>query len=74
MSQFSFEDFCLTVPKFSVGKAFSVSLVSGIEKSLDKRGEGGFGVSGFSVEIFLSQSAEIFRRRTLLCCVSEKFR
>ena len=24
--------FCLTVPKFSVGKPFSVSLLSGIEK------------------------------------------
>ena len=35
---------------------------------MDKRGE----VSRFCFEIFLSHSAEKFRRRTLLCCVSEK--
>ena len=34
---------------------------------MDKRG----GVSRFSVEIFLSHSAEKFRSGTLLCCVSE---
>ena len=41
------------------------------KKFMDKReGE----VSNFSVENFLSQSAEKFRRGTLLCCVSENFR
>ena len=73
MSRFSTEYFCLTVPKFSVGKPFSVSLISGIEK-VWIRGGGGVGVSSFSVENFLSQAAENFRRGNLLCCVSEKFR
>ena len=43
---------------------------------MDKRDEGGGGggVSRFSVRIFLSHSAENFRRVTLLCCVSENFR
>ena len=54
--------FCLTVPKISVGGggvwSFSVSLVSGIEK-VWIRGEGG--VSRFSIENFLSHSAENFR-------------
>ena len=34
----------------------------------------GEGVSRFYVKKFLSHSAEKFRRRTLLCCVSENFR
>ena len=38
------------------------------------KGEGGGGVSRFSVESFLSQSAANFRSGTLLCCVSENFR
>ena len=32
VSRFSFEIFCLTVPKKFVGEPFSVSLLSGIEK------------------------------------------
>ena len=36
---------------------------------MDKQG----GVSGISVENFLSHSAETFRRRILLCCVLGKF-
>ncbi len=53
--------FCLTVPtKISVGESFIVALISGIEKSLEKRG-GGWGVSRFSVENILSHSAENFR-------------
>ena len=52
--------FCLTVPKFSVGESFNVAFFSGTKKSLEKRG-GGDGVSRFSVEIFLSHSAENFR-------------
>ena len=64
--------FCLTVPKFSVGKPFSVSLISGIEK-VWIRGGGGVVVSRFSVENFLSQGAKNFRRGTLVCCVSENF-
>ena len=72
MSRFSVEYFCLTVPKFSVGKPFSVSLISGIQK-VWIRGGGGFGVSRFSVENFSSQSAENFCRGNLVCCVSESF-
>ena len=47
---------------------FSLSLVSGIEKTYASEGY---------VTIFrgtsLTQSTETFRRETLLCCVSEKF-
>ena len=42
------------------------------KKSMEKSGEGG--LSKLSVENFLSHSTEIFRRGTLLCCVSENFR
>ena len=63
MSRFSVETFRLTVPKNAVGEPFSLSLISGIEKGWI-RGWGGGGVSRFSVEIFLSHSAETFRRGT----------
>ena len=63
--------FCLTVPKNAVGEPFSLSLISGMEK-VWIRGWGG--LSRFSVEIFVSHSAEKLRRGTLLCCVSENFR
>ena len=53
--------FCLTVPKNFVGEPFSVSLIAGTEKVWLR--EGG-GVSRFSVENFLSHSAEKFRRGT----------
>ena len=39
------------------------------KKFMDRRG-----VSRFSVEKFLSQSAELFRRGSFLCCVSENIR
>ena len=52
-------DLCFT--KFSVAKKF-----------MDKMGLGG--VSRFSVDFFLSLSAENFHRGTLLCCVSEDLR
>ena len=48
--------FCLTVPKISVGEAFTVAKISGIEKIWIRVG----GVSRFSVETFLFHSAEIF--------------
>ena len=54
------------MPKISVGEAFTVAIISGIEK-VWIREEGG-GVSGFSVESFLSHSAENFRREILYCC------
>ena len=62
MDDFSFKIFCVTVPKISVGgESFSVSLISGTEK-VWIRGVWGGGVSRFSVENFLSHSAENFRR------------
>ena len=48
--------FCLTVPKKFVGEPFCAVFQ---QKFMDKRG---WGVSGFSVEKFSSQSAEHFRR------------
>ena len=56
--------FCLTVPKNSVGEAFAVAIISGIEKIWIRVG----GVSRFSVENFLSHSDEKFRRAILHCC------
>ena len=56
--------FCLTVPKISVGESFTVALISGIEKVWIR---GGGGVSRFSVEIYLSHSAEKHRKGTLQC-------
>ena len=53
--------FCLKVPRSIVGEPFSVSLFSGFEKIWIREG----GVSRFSVEIFLSHSAENFLRGTL---------
>ena len=57
--------FCLTVPKISVGESFTVALISGAEKVWI----GGRGVSRFSVENFLSHSAENFCRGILYCCI-----
>ena len=55
--------FCLTVPKISVGEAFTVAIISGIEKIWIRVG----GVSRISVENFLSHSAEKIRRAILHC-------
>ena len=51
----------------------SRSLISGIKKVRKRELGAERGVSRFSVQIVLSQSAENFRRVTLLCCVSENF-
>ena len=65
--------FCLTVPKNFAGEPFSAVLQKFpvAKKFMDK---GGGGVSRFSVENFLSHSAEKFRCWNLLRCVSENFR
>ena len=63
---FTSKIFCLTVPKISLGESFIVALISGIEKVWRR---GGGGVSRFSVENFLSHSAENFRRGILYCCI-----
>ena len=64
------KSFCLTVPKISVGLSFVVALVSGTGKVCRRRG----GVSSFSVEIFLSHSAENFRRGIPYCCINFGYR
>ena len=60
MHDFSFKIFFLTVPKDFVGEHIGDRKISGSEKIYaSERGEG---VSRFSVENFLSHSAENFRR------------
>ena len=58
--------FCLTVPKNFVGEHFRVSLISGNENFMFHRV-----ISRFSVEIFLSHSAEKFRSEPF-CAVFQK--
>ena len=60
--------FCLTVPKNFVGQPFRVSLFSGIENFHASEGF----VTNIC-RIFLSHSAEKFRRGTLQCFVAEVF-
>ena len=55
---FTWKIFCLTMPKFSVGRSLYCFINVGYRKSLDKRGGG---VSRFSVENFLPRSAENLR-------------
>ena len=62
--------FCLTVPKIFVEEPFSVSLIAGTENVWIREG----GVSRFSVEDFLSHSAESFRRRTFHCFTNCRYR
>ena len=52
-----------------VGQVFSLSHFQGMEKLYDSDGN-----SQFSVEFFLSQSAEIIRGGNFQCCISEHFR
>ena len=61
--------FCVTVPKNSVGEPFIVALISGIEKVWIRGGD-----QDFPWKIFLSHSAEKFRRRTLYCCINFGYR
>ena len=60
--------FCLTVPKILAGELFCAVFqkFSGSEKFYGEEGV----VSRFSVENFLSHSAEIFRRGILYCCIN----
>ena len=60
------------MPKISVGESFTVAIILGIENEKVWIREGG--VSRFSVEIFLSHSAENFRRGILYCCNSFRYR
>ena len=63
ISRFSIEICCLTVPRNFVGEPFCVC-------SGQERGQ----KSQFPVEIFLSHSAEIFRRGTLYCFTNFGYR
>ena len=57
------------MPKILLGEPFSVSLISGNENVWIMAG-----VSSFSLESFLSRSAERFRRGTLLCFTNFEYR
>ena len=63
--------------RFSVENFLSHSAelhkISSIEKIYGYEGAGGREEQDFLWKIFLSHSAEKFRRGTLLCCVSENF-
>ena len=65
------KNFCLTVSKNLVGEPFRVSLISisGIATFYASEG-----YDTVFRRFFLSRRTEKFRRGTLLCCVSEKFR
>ena len=56
--------------KFSVGESFTVALISVSEKVWIRR----LGVSRYSVENFLSHSAEKIRRGILYCCSNFGYR
>ena len=58
---FPSKNFCLTVPKISVGELFTVAINSGIEKVLIRGG-----VSRFSVEVFVSLYRKISLENTLV--------
>ena len=60
--EFPSKGFCLTLPKNFVGEPISVSLYLGIDKFFASEVK-----SRFSVENFLSHTAEKVRRGTLLC-------
>ena len=61
--EFTSKNFCLTVPKISVGNTLLL-LYFRVPKKFEQ--EGG-GVSGFPVKSFLSHKVENFRRGTLHC-------
>ena len=67
---FRLKNFRLTVPKNFVEEPVCVSLFSGTEKVWIREGV----VSRFSVENFLSHSAEKFRRGTLQCVTNFGYR
>ena len=62
---FPLENFRLTVPEIFVEEPFCVSENLCYRKMLGIREVGGGGLSRFSVENFLSHSAEKFRRETI---------
>ena len=74
VSRFSVENFCLRVLKTFVEEPLC-AVFEKVSKSEKVYGsKAGRRVSSFSLENFLSHSAEKCRRRTLLRCVSENFR
>ena len=71
---FPSKTFCLRVPKTFVEETLCAVFQKVFKSGKVYGSEAGRRVSSFSVENFLSHSAEKFRRGTLLCCVSEKSR
>ena len=68
VSRFYVEDFLVSLkPKFSEGNPLLLHNFPVAKKFGEERGGG---VSGFSVEIYLSHCAEIFRRGILYCCIN----
>ena len=60
-SFFRRKSICLLVPKIFVVESFDVSFFRGFCHEL-------------LLKFFLSHNAEDFRRATILCCISKKFR
>ena len=54
------------MPKFYFGKPFSVSLISGIEKSLDKKG--GPSIKILRRKIFVSECRKLLSRNLCVLC------
>ena len=67
---FPSKSFCPTVSKNSVGESFNAALISDIEK-VWIRAEG---VSRFSVQKFLTLSADFFRKGIFHCCINLGYR
>ena len=64
--------FRLTVPKIFLGEFFTVAVISGTGKVWIRKGEGSIKI--FHQKIFLSHSAENFRRGILYCCSNFGYR
>ena len=69
---FPLKCFCLTVSKNSVGESFTVALFWGTERVWIRAGCRV--VSKFSVEKFLSHSAEKIRKGIFYCCLTFGYR
>ena len=68
---FPSKNFCLGLPKNSVGESFTVALNSCSEKAYGQEEEGSIKIF---LRKFLSHSAEIFRRAIFYCCANFGYR
>ena len=64
--KFPSKTFCLTVPKSFAGGPFTNALISGFKKVWIRGKKRGGGVSRFSLEIFLSHSAQKLRTKSFI--------